>query len=377
MSVSPDATTPAADDSIVEHRSIAAGRPFLLGAHLALGKVRLNALVVVTTALGFVVGSKLNHFPITGLYPAGFDWGRLFWTCAGTFLAAVGASAFNQAVEAPRDARMRRTHRRPLCTGQLSRTYAAALGLIVSLSGVVLLGGRANHLTAGLAAGNLLLYIAVYTPLKPVSTVNTLVGAVVGGVPPILGWTAAAGELSAGALALGAILFAWQIPHFLALCWMYRQDYGRGGFKMMPIQDATGHLTSRVALLYAALLMPLCLLVAWLGHAGPGFVGVSLALTAALTMMAAAFVRTRAQAQARRLFIATIVYLPLLCIALMVDARGPLSTLEATPAGFVQPAPAGETFIDPSGAEAQRLNAAWVPTTAPESAPADQNIRQR
>jgi heme o synthase len=377
MTIATEAVSSEAMAGATEHQSGAAARPSLLRAHMTLGKVRLNALVMFTTALGFVVGSKLNCYPITGLYPAGFNWGRLFWTCLGTFLAAVGASAFNQAVEAPRDARMRRTQRRPLCTGQLSRTYATALGMIVSLSGVILLAGLTNGLTAALAGGNLLLYIAAYTPLKPLSTANTLVGAVVGGVPPVLGWTAATGALSAGALVLGAILFAWQIPHFLALCWMYREDYQRGGFKMLSIGDATGQLTSRVALLYAALLMPLCLLLAWLGHAGPAFVGLSVALTAILTVMAVAFVRTRAYAAARHLFFASIVYLPLLCVALMADARGPLSTLESTPAGFVQPAPSGERFIDPSGAEAQRINAKRFSATMPEDASADRNGRGR
>jgi heme o synthase len=341
----------------------------LLRAHLELGKVRLNSLVVFTTALGFVVGSKLNHYPITGIYPPGFNWARFFWTCAGTFLAAVGASAFNQAVEAPRDARMRRTCRRPLCIGRFSRTYAAALGLIVSLSGILLLGARTNTLTAILAGGNLLLYIGVYTPLKPVSTVNTLLGAVVGGVPPILGWTAAAGELSAGALALGAILFAWQIPHFLALCWIYREDYARGGFKMLPVTDPTGHQTSRVALLYAALLLPLCLLVVYLGHAGAIFLAMSLALTIGLVVTVLRLAQRREVPDARRAFFASILYLPLLCAALMIDAHGPLSAWEATPVGFVSPAPSGERFIDPSGPEAARFNATLTPTTAPTTAP--------
>ena len=357
--------------------AVAAGKSTLLRAHLELGKARLNSLVVFTTALGFVVGSKLNHYPITGMYPPGFNWGRFFWTCAGTFLAAMGASAFNQAVEARRDARMARTRRRPLCTGRLSRTYAAALGLIVSLCGALLLGVTTNPLTAFLAAGNLLLYIGVYTPLKPVSTVNTLVGAVVGGVPPILGWTAATGELSAGAWALGAILFAWQIPHFLALCWMYREDYARGGFNMLPLADPTGQQTSRVALLYAVLLMPLCLLVVVLGHAGMVFLGASLALTLGLVVTVARLARRRDIRDARRAFFASIIYLPLLCAALMIDAQGPLSAWEATPAGFVSPAPPGERFIDPSSAEAQRFNAAQIPATAGTTFPQSRNSAGR
>jgi heme o synthase len=376
MTIAPEAVTSQAMGSATEHETYATTRPSLLRAHLTLGKVRLNALVMFTTALGFVVGSKLNYYPITGLYPPGLNWLRLFWTCTGTFLAAIGASAFNQALEAPRDARMRRTQRRPLCTGQLSRTYAAALGLIVGASGVMVLTFLTNTLTAALAATNLLLYIAVYTPLKPVSTINTLVGAVVGGVPPVLGWTSAAGGLTAGALVLGTILFAWQIPHFLALCWMYREDYRHGGFKMLPLGDATGKLTSGVALLYAALLMPLGLLLAWLGHGGAAFVGISLVLTAALATVAARFLQKRSAVQARWLFIASIIYLPLWCVALMADARGPLSALDSTPAGLVQPPPSGERFIDPSGAEAQRMNAAAPRATSAPSTLTDRKSKE-
>jgi heme o synthase len=363
MSESAEMVSTEATEEVAARASGAGARQGLWRAHVELGKVRINALVVFTTALGFVVGSKLNHFPITGRYPDGLDWGRLLWTCVGTFLAAVGAAAFNQAVEAPRDARMRRTMERPLCRGRLSRTYAAALGLIVGLGGVVLLGVMTNGLTAGLAAGNLILYIAVYTPLKPVSTINTLVGAVVGGLPPVVGWTAATGELSAGALVLGGILFTWQVPHFLAFCWMYREDYGRGGFKMLPIADTTGQFTSQLALLYAVLLAPLCLLETYLGHAGWVFAGVSLALTTGLILAALRFVRRRGDAEARRLFFASIVYLPVLCVVLMADARGPLSAWERTPTGWFEPASTGERFIDPSGAEAQRFNAALVPGT--------------
>ena len=144
---------------------------------------------------------------------------------------------------------------------------------------------------------------------------------------------------------------------------MYRLDYARGGFKMLPIADASGQLTSRMALIYAVLLLPLCLLVAYLGHAGPIFVGISVVLTIGLAMMAVQFVRTRGNSDARRLFFASIIYLPLLCTALMLDARGPLSDYEATPAGFFRAAPANKEFIDPSSAAGQRINAAFATAT--------------
>lgn len=333
-------TTVAHADVPSEGCARSAGRESSVGAHMELCKVRLNGMVVFTTALGFVVGAKLNT-------PPEIAWGRLFWTCLGTFLAAAGASAFNQAIETRRDARMRRTQNRPLCTGRLTRTYAATLGLILCIAGVAILCPLANGLTATLATANVLIYVVVYTPLKPISSINTLVGAVVGGIPPVLGWTAATGHLAPGALVLGAILFVWQIPHFLALCWMYREDYARGGFKMLPVVDGTGRLTANLALLYALLLVPLCLLVAYLGHAGTVFVIGSIVLTVGLIAVAIRFAVTRADREARRLFFASIIYLPVLCVTLMANARGPLSDYESTPGGYFRSDQPSESFQDP------------------------------
>jgi heme o synthase len=360
MSVSTTVLTPTAATPPAEPRADEKPKS-LLAAHLELGKVRLNALVVFTTLLGFVVGAKLTELPFTTTEITNSYFFRLAAVCAGTFLTALGVSSFNQAIEAPRDARMRRTCRRPLVTGRLSRTYGATLGLIASLCGVGVLWHWTNGLTAALAAGNVLLYLAIYTPLKPHSTLNTLVGALVGGVPPIIGWSAATGTVSAGAWVLGAILFAWQIPHFLALSWMYREDYANGGFKMLPAVDPSGRLTGSVSASYAALLLPLCVMLAVLHHAGLVFVVVACILTAAMTAAAIRFALTRTQPAARRLFFASIIYLPLLCAALMLDARGPLSDYEATPAGYRRASDADQNFIDPSGPEAARLNAALAP----------------
>jgi protoheme IX farnesyltransferase len=261
---------------------------------------------------------------------------------------------------------MLRTRHRPLCTGRLTRTYGAAFGLIVSICGISLLYPLTNGLTAALAAGNVLLYAIVYTPLKPISTINTLVGAVVGAVPPVLGWTAATGELAPGALVLGGILFVWQIPHFLALCWMSREDYARGGFKMLPIVDATGRLTSRLALLYAIMLIPLCLMVHLLRHAGLPFAILSLVLTVALLAVALRFARTRANADARRLFFATIIYLPILCLTLILDARNP----EMERLYTAQRQSENQEFIDPGSQEGRRFNASLAAPTPAESPPA-------
>ena len=324
-------------------------RQSLIAAHVDLGKVRLNAMVVFTTALGFIVGTR-------SIADAAIDWPRLFWTCLGTFIAAAGASAFNQAIEARRDARMNRTRHRPLCTGRLSRTYAATLGLILSICGVAILCPTSNGLTAILAALNVLIYVVLYTPLKPVSSINTLVGAVVGGIPPVLGWTAATGAICAGALVLGAILFVWQIPHFLALCWLYREDYARGGFKMLPIVDRSGRLTGRLALIYAILLVPLCLMVAYLGHAGLLFAVISFILTMSLIAVALRFAMTHDNRDARTLFFASIIYLPLLSIALMASATTPLNGFIPTDGGLIFSASDSEGFVDPGTPAAAPAN---------------------
>jgi protoheme IX farnesyltransferase len=313
-------------------------------AHMELGKVRLSAMVVFTTALGYVVGSK-------SVDPESLNFLRLAFTCLGTFLAAVGAAAFNQAIEARRDARMHRTHNRPLPAGTLSRTYAATFGIIVSISGVAILCPTSNGLTAILGAINIILYAFIYTPLKPVSTTNTLVGAVVGGIPPMMGWAAATGDLAIGAWVLGAILFAWQIPHFLALAWMYREDYARGGFKMLPAVDPQGRLTSLLSLLYSLLLIPLCLMLVYLGNAGLPFGFLSLLLTGTLVACAIRFCKTRTNGDARRLFLASIVYLPLLTIALMVLSTGRYAGMLRAPGAYVSPPT--EAFIEPTFSEPQ------------------------
>ncbi len=274
--------------------------------------------------------------------------GSLLFTCLGTFFAAVGASAFNQVLESRRDARMRRTSNRPLVTRALSRTYAITFALIISIIGVAIICPTSNGLAACLATANILIYVTLYTPLKPRTTLNTLVGAVVGGIPPMIGWAAATDSLPAGAWILGAILFAWQIPHFLALAWMYREDYARGGFRMLPAIDPAGNLTSLLALIYAALLLPLSLALVQLGYATLPFSFVSLILTSALVALALHFLHHRTHSAARRLFLASIIYLPLFSIALMSFAHGPGDDLIPNPKGFTSP-PA-ERFIDPSTA---------------------------
>jgi len=331
---------------------------------MELSKVRLNAMVVFTTAVGFVVGSKMNAAPFPGAAAPGFDWRRFWWTCLGTFLAAAGASAFNQAAEARRDARMHRTRNRPLVTGQLSRTYAATFGLIVSILGVAILCPTSNGIAASLAAINVLLYIAIYTPMKPLTAANTLVGAIVGGIPPVIGWAAATGSVVPGALVLGAILFLWQIPHFLALAWMYKDDYARGGFKMLSVVEPTGRLSGRLAMLYTVLLIPVCLMLTYFQNAGVIFAAVACMLTAGMAAVALRFAMTRTRDDARALFLASIAYLPLLSTTLMLDSRTPLGGYIRTDAGFLLVPADQPAAIDPESAQGRALQSLAPETPA-------------
>lgn len=314
-----------------------AARQSLLKSYLELGKARLSTMVVITTAVGYIVAARQT---------ANFRWDVLLWTCLGTFLAALGASAFNQVIEAPRDARMNRTRKRPLPMHYLSRMHALYFALLGSIAGVAILCPTSNGLTASLCTANILIYVLVYTPLKPLTSANTLIGAVVGGIPPMMGWAAAGGRLDAGAWLLGSILFAWQIPHFLALAWMYREDYARGGYKMLPVIEPSGRLTGLLAMLYSLALIPLAVSLLLLGIAGPLFAGGATFLGLALFAFALQLARHKTRQNARHLFLASVAYLPLLMTLLVLDARGPLDHLQPTPAGYALPS--ATPFINPS-----------------------------
>ena len=276
-----------------------------------LSKFRLSALVVATAAAGYGAGSKEK-----------IDWAGLGWTSLGTFLASSSANALNQIYEVVNDGRMRRTAARPLPTGRMTRMHALAFAVLAGTSGVwllaekvrrgvgvggglgrrsIVLGGswcafaqccveiracrhrfacpappprpmlQTNGTTAALGAANIILYAAVYTPLKQISIANTWVGAIVGAVPPLMGWAAAAGGLDVGAGILAAGLYFWQMPHFMALAWMCRADYAAGGYRMLSLVDATGRRTAACALRNTAYLFPLGILAAWLGVTSPYF----------------------------------------------------------------------------------------------------------
>lgn len=279
-----------------------------LTALLELCKARLNALVLLTTAVGFVLAT-----------PADIDWALLLVVLIGAGLAAFGANALNQVVEAERDARMRRTCSRPLPAGRLSHSFALASGLILTLTGPLVLLMAGAPISAGLAATCALLYVLVYTPMKPLTPLNTIVGAVCGAIPPLIGWAGASGAVSGGAWALGAILFVWQIPHFLSLAWLYRGDYERGGFQMLPLRDPSGRLTAQNTLLYSIALAPVGMSLSVLGDASPLYALVAAGLTALLVIPAARFAFDRSDAAARRVFLASVIYLPLLLLVMVLD----------------------------------------------------------
>ncbi len=272
----------------------------ILASYLELSKARLGALVVLTALVGYVLGAR-GHLSL---------WVGLS-AVVGTALSAFGANILNQWWEVERDGLMHRTRSRPLPSGRVDRRVALVWGLVSAAAGLAILAFGTNPLTTGLSLFVILLYVVVYTPLKVRTPLNTVIGAVCGAVPPMMGWAAATGRLDAGAWILGGILFVWQIPHFLALAWMYREDYARGGFRMLPAVDAEGRVTGRLAFVYAAALLPITAALSVAGVTGATFLVASQVVGLAFLALSWVFLRDRSQLAARRLFLASILYLPL------------------------------------------------------------------
>jgi heme o synthase len=279
--------------------------------HVALTKPRLNFLVVASSAAGYYLATT-NGVP---------GW-LMAQSVAGTALVAAGSAVLNQLYERDTDALMRRTRQRPLPDGRIGNIDALIFGVALSLSGVVTLAVRANLLAAGLALATLIVYLMVYTPMKRQTPLSTVVGAVPGALPPLIGWTAARGTIDVGGLSLFAIVFLWQIPHFMAIAWMYRDDYSKAGFPMLPVIEPDGRRAGRQALIYALALLPVSLIPTWAGLAGWTAFGIAAGLGIGLLALSARFAAARTDQSARRLFYATIIYLPLLWIALIADKVG-------------------------------------------------------
>lgn len=271
-------------------------------------KARLTLLVLLTTAVGFYLGAE---GPI--------NFVALLHTVFGTAAAAAGAAALNQWWEYNLDALMERTRSRPVPAGRMRPRDAVILGSALSIFGVAYLAFVCNALSAALAAITIIIYIFAYTPLKRVSTFNTALGAVPGALPPMIGWAAARGTLNAGAWTLFAILFFWQLPHFFAIAWMYRDDYARAGFQMISSDDRTGERSASQSVFFCMLLFVVAGLPAFLGIATVFYLLAELILGAVFVAVAMRFLKTRARTDARRLFITSIIYLPLLLGALVLS----------------------------------------------------------
>lgn len=287
-----------------------ASRRRILADFAELVKARLTLLVLLTTAVGYYLATA---HPIS---PRG-----LFHAVFGTALAAAGAAALNQWWERRLDALMHRTMTRPIPAGRMSPRDALILGCLLSLAGVIYLTINCNTLSAALAAATIVIYIFAYTPLKRVSTVNTLVGAIPGALPPMVGWAAASGRLDPGAWSLFAILFCWQLPHFFAIAWMYREDYARAGFEMISKDDNTGARSASQSVLFCILLLFISGGPAFLKIVNYNYLTVELILNGLFIFVAMRFLRTQTQADARRLFLTSVVYLPLLLAALVFTKK--------------------------------------------------------
>jgi len=275
---------------------------------VALAKPRLNLLVVASTLVGYAMadGEALGALRVAGLL-------------LGTGLVAGGASAFNQVVERDLDALMKRTRSRPLADQRLQPIEGLLFGSAITLAGLLLIVASANLLAATVALATLLSYVAVYTPLKRRSSFGTVIGAIPGALPPIIGWAAASGALPPQAWTLFGIMFLWQLPHFLAIAWMYREDYARAGFPMLPVLEPDGRSTGRQAVVFAAALVPLSLAPMLMGMAGTIYFAGALVLGLLFLALTLQFARTRSVRDARRLFFGSITYLPLLWILMIAN----------------------------------------------------------
>ncbi len=278
--------------------------------YLELTKPRLTALALVTAAVGYALGARHS-----------MDWGRVGAMLLGAALAGGGANALNQWWERDADALMNRTKSRPLPAGRLAPPSALAFGLAMAALGCGWLALTVNGLTAWLAALTVSSYVLIYTPLKRRTSLCTLAGAIPGALPPLIGWAAARGALPPAAWLVGAIVFLWQLPHFLAIAWVYREEYAKAGFRMLPVVEPDGLSTARQMVLYAAALLVTSLLPVAYGLAGLWYFLGALAAGIWLCAVTISAARTRSPAVATRLFLTSVGYLPIL-LSLLVADRG-------------------------------------------------------
>lgn len=277
---------------------------------LALAKPRITLLVALCAAAGYALASR-----------GPLDRARLLWTVLGVALASASTGCLNQLIESAHDAKMARTKSRPLPSGAVGARTALALGVLWGAAGLGLLAWKVNASACALTAFTLVSYLAVYTPMKRTSPLSTWVGAIPGALPPVIGWAAAGGALDAGAAALFAIQFLWQMPHFLALAWMYRDDYARGGFRVYPVVQPDGASTAWQMAATSGLLLAVSVLPFGLGLAGWAYLSGALALGALFFLLSLAAARELSAGAARRVFLASLAYLPLVLALLVADRR--------------------------------------------------------
>ena len=276
--------------------------------YTAIAKPRISLMVLVTVAIGYVLGSEGNWNP----YP-------LLHAMLGIALVAAGSSALNQLIERHTDARMHRTADRPLPSGRLSPAEVLAFGLTAGITGTLYLAVQVNWATALLAALTLVIYVAAYTPLKNVTAFCTAIGAVAGALPPVLGWTAASGQLEVGAWVLFGVLFLWQFPHFLAIAWIYRDDYARAGLKMLPSGPRSAQLTGQQMVAYAMVLLPVSLLPSRFALAGTSYFLAAVVLGLGYLACSIRCAISPGDRAARGLLLSSLLYLPLLLLSLLLD----------------------------------------------------------
>lgn len=283
-----------------------------------LTKMRVTTLVVLTAWCGYYFGCLKAGIP-------SLSWG-LFHALLGIGLVSGGTAALNEVMEHDIDGRMRRTAQRPLPTGRMSMLHAIIVGMVMTVGGALYLDIALNALTGTLALLTAFVYLAAYTPLKKVHPVCTFVGAFPGAMPGVLGWTAARGHLEWEALALFAIVFFWQFPHFFSIAWLYRDDYAAGHIRMLPVVQPDGKSTARRILIYSLILVPVSLAPTFLGMSGNIYLAGALVLDAALLYIASRLIllhaplsAPRSKQRARQLLQATVFYLPLLFVLMMLN----------------------------------------------------------
>jgi protoheme IX farnesyltransferase len=276
--------------------------------YLELTKPRITALIVVCTAVGYIFGSS---------GPVRIS--TLVYALLGTALMASGTAALNQWYEAATDSQMRRTRRRPIPTGRIAHAHALFFGTGLAVAGYGVLWLETNLSAALLGLFTLSSYLFIYTPMKLRSPACTTIGAIPGAMPPLIGFVAASGTLNREAWALFLILFIWQFPHFYSIAWMYRDDYARGGVRMLPVVEPDGKSTARRIIAGAVLLLPVALLPRLLGMAGSVYLATALAATVVMILFGVLFYCQRTILRAMRMLLATVIYLPILLVVLIAD----------------------------------------------------------